>query len=156
MMPLLLGPAAGHACRAWTAEHEPDPGLTLAEFVGRLVGTPWANTFLCHRDSRRRCEQLLADWGGETLRGLLALPLWEGWWYTMTDDLGLAGAGPRRPLVMLSDMARMPGCRVPGAVYLCLGTEPTRQHYEFLGRVTDSALVLYQERSPLPRDARGR
>ncbi len=153
MMPLLLGPEARHAWQGWSQDYEPDAELTLAEFVGRLVGTPWANTFLRHRDARRRCEGLLAAWGGESLRGLLASPLWEAWWYTMCDDLGMAGAWARRPVVLLSDTARMPGCRVPGAVYLCLGSEPARQHYEFLGRVTDSALVMYQERSPLPGDA---
>jgi len=153
MMPLLLGPESRRQWQSWSHGHEPDAELSLAEFVGRLVGTPWANTFLRHRDARRRCEKLLAAWGGETLRGLLALPLWEAWWYTMNDDLGLTATGSRRPLVLLSDTARVPGCRVPGAVYLCLGSEPSRQHYEFLGRVTDSALVLYQERSPLPRDA---
>lgn len=152
LMPLLLGPQARPACEDWTAQQDADPDLTLAEFVGRLVGTPWANTFLRQREARRRCEELMALWGGESLRGLLALPLWEAWWYTVTSDLGCAGAPARRPLVLLSDMARAPGCRVPGAVYLCLGTEPARQHYEFLGRVTDSALVLYQERSPLPGD----
>jgi len=70
----------------------------------------------------------------------------------MHDDLALKTGGARRPIVLLSDMARAPGCWVPGAVYLCLGTEPAKRHYEFLGRVTDSALVLYQERSPLPGD----
>jgi hypothetical protein len=152
LMPLLLGPEARAAWDSWSADHRPDPDLTLAEFVGQLVGTPWANTFLRHRDARRRCEEMLAAWGAETVRNLLALPLWEAWWHTISADLGFLGAPTRRPLVLLSDMARVPGCRVPGAVYLCLGTEPTRQHYEFLGRVTDSALVLYQERSPLPGD----
>ncbi len=153
MTPLLLGPESRLHWQQWSQDLEPDAEMTLAEFVGRLVGTPWANTFLRHREARRRCEELLAAWGGESLRELLALPLWEAWWHTMSDDLGLIGAGSRRPLVLLSDTARIPGCRVPGAVYLCLGTEVARQHYEFLGRVTDSALVLYQERSPLPRDA---
>jgi hypothetical protein len=152
LMPLLLGAEARAAWQAWARAQEPDPDLTLAEFVGRLVGTPWANTFLRHREARRRCEALLADWGRETLRDLLAMPLWEAWWHTMNDDLGATGAKSRRPVALLSDTTRIPGCRVPGAVYLCLGSEPTRQHYEFLGRVTDSALVLYQERSPLPGD----
>jgi len=153
MMPMLLGSEARSAWQEWITTEVPDAELTLAAFVGRLVGTPWANTFLRHREARRRCEELLAEWGGKSLRGLLALPQWEVWWHLMNDDLGASGAPSRRPVVLLSDLARVPGCWVPGGVYLCLGNEPVRQHYQFLGRVTDSALVLYQERSPLPGDA---
>ncbi len=153
LMTLLLGREARQAWQQWSDTQEPDVDLTLAEFVGRLVGSPWANTFLRHPDARRRCEEFMTSWGSQTIRGLLAIPLWEAWWHTMNDDLGALGASSRRPVVLLSDMARVPGCRVPGAVYLCLGTETPRQHYEFLGRVTDGALVLYQERSPLPGDA---
>ena len=150
----LLGPEARRNWRAWSDAQEPDVTLTLAQFVGRLVGTPWANTFLRHREVRQRCEQLLAAWGDLPLQELPQLQLWAAWCHTVRDDLGFGGDGPRRPLVALTDTARLPGCRVPGAVYLCLGSEPARQHYEFLGRVTDSALVLYQERSPLPGDAK--
>ncbi len=155
MLPRLLGPGAQADWRAWADGCEADAELTLAEFVGRLVGTPWANTFLRQPESRHRCEELLARWGDQPLRSLLSTPLWGAWWHTMTADLGLRPPVSQRPVVVLSDTARLPGCRVPGGAYLCLGTEPARQHYEFLGRLTDSAVVLYQERSPLPGEARG-
>ncbi|MFT7698851.1 MAG: hypothetical protein ACI8S7_000667, partial [Candidatus Krumholzibacteriia bacterium] len=152
LTPLLLGPEARRGWQLWRDSQEFDGELTLAEFVGSFIGTPWANTFLKHSASRRRSEEFLAKWGGITLCGLMDQPMWEVWWHNTRYDLGLAAIEPRRPACLLSDMARVPGCRVPGGVYLCVGSEPIRQHYEFLGRVTDSALVLYQDRSPLPRD----
>jgi len=152
MMPMLLGPEARQSWHQWNMAQSIDVDQTLAEFVGSFVGTPWANTFLRHRAGRRRSEEFLARWGAVTLRSLMDQPLWEVWWHNTRSDLGLAEMIPRRPVALLTDMARIPGCRVPGAVYLCVGSEPVRQHYEFLGRVTDSALVLYQDSSPLPRD----
>jgi hypothetical protein len=152
LTPMLLGAEARRAWQSWFAEQEQATDLTLAELVGRLVGSPWANPFLRHGEARRRCESLLAEWGREPITALLQLPVLVAWQQMMAEDLGFAAEGNRRPLVLLAGMSRLPGCRVPGAAYLCLGTEPIRQHYEFLGRTTDSALVLYQESSPLPRD----
>jgi hypothetical protein len=125
----------------------------VAEFVGRLIGLPWANTFLRHRDARRRCEALLDAWGAEALGDVVELPLWEAWWQVTTADLGLAAGNDRRPLVLLNPSGRPAGAIVPGGVYLCHGTESARQHYEVLGRLAEGGLVLYQERSPLPGDA---
>lgn len=153
LTPLLLGPEAVRQWQAWRAADEPDAEVTLAEFVGRLLAAPWANTFLRYPDTRHRCQDLLARWGNQPLRSLLASQVWGAWWQTMTADLGVWRTSARRPLALLSDTASLPGSRVPGAAYLCLGTEPARQHYEFLGRAGDSALVLYQERSPLPGEA---
>lgn len=152
MVPLLLDSDARHSWQQWQASQTVNSEQTLAEFVGSFIGSPWANTFLRYSASRRRSEEFLARWGSVTLRGLLDQPLWEAWWHSMRADLGIRVHEPRRPIVLLSEVARLPGCRVPGAVYMCVGSEPIRQHYEFLGRVTDSALVLYQDSSPLPRD----
>ena len=97
--------------------------------------------------------RLLGHYGAEPLSSLRGIPLWEAWWYSMMDDLAATGPRYRRPLAVLTSAARPLGGAMPGAAYLCLGTEPIRQHYESLVRVTDSLLVLYQERSPLPSEA---
>jgi len=150
MMARLLGPEAEKAWAEWWDGRDPDPDITLSELVGGLVATPWADTFLRYREARRRCEKLLTEWGSLPVREIVKFPLFEAWWLTMNDHLDEPEGVSRRPLVLLADMARTPAGWVPGAVYLCLGTEPVRRHYEFLGRATDSALVLYQEQSPLP------
>jgi hypothetical protein len=47
------------------------------------------------------------------------------------------------------------GMMAATGVYLCLGHEARRQHYQVLSRIADDALVLYQDSSPLPGDAPG-
>jgi hypothetical protein len=153
LLPHLLGREGAEAWRAWSDRNPIGPEASLLEFAEQIASTPWANTFLARPDNRLRVRRLLEKWGAESLAATRALPLWEAWWYLMLDDLDLRGPRHRRPLVVLTSAARPLGGRMAGGAYLCLGTEPASQHYEALGRVTDSLLVLYQERSPLPGQA---
>jgi len=117
-----------------------------------VAPTGWANSFLADPAARQRILRLLGQYGDEPLTALRTVPLWEAWWYCMLDDLSAKGPRYRRPLAVLTSAARPLGATMPGAAYLCLGTEPVRQHYESLIRVADSLLVLYQEKSPLPSE----
>jgi len=150
LTPRLLGPEGAGAWNAWAAGQDLDPGTTLNQFADLVAPTPWAHTFWARPAARARIQRLLDQYGREPLAALKSIPLWEAWWYTMLDDLAAEGPAHRRPLAVLTSAARPLGGAQAGAAYLCLGTEPVRQHYESLVRVTDSLLVLYQERSPLP------
>ena len=149
----LLGPEGGRAWNDWVADLDPDPTITLNEFAHLVTPTQWANTFMARPAARVRVLRLLEQYGDEPVSALMTVPLWEAWWYGMVDDLALRGPRYRRPLAVLTSAARPLGGAMPGAAYLCLGTEPVRQHYESLVRVTDSLLVLYQEKSPLPSES---
>ena len=149
----LLSPEGSGAWKDWVAELDPDPTMTLNGFADLVAPTRWANTFMARPAARSRVLRLLEQYGGEPVSALLTVPLWEAWWYGMVDDLALRGPRYRRPLAVLTSAARPLGGAMAGAAYLCLGTEPVRQHYESLIRVTDSLLVLYQERSPLPSES---
>ncbi len=154
LLPHLLGTEGAADWRTWAAENPVAPETTLVEFAGLIASTPWANTFLSRPENRQRVRRLIDEWGSERLAALRGLPLLEAWYDLMTDDLQLSvPARQRRPLVVLTSAARPLGCRMKGGAYLCLGTEPDRQHYEALGRVNESLLVLYQERSPLPGES---
>ncbi|MBU8870542.1 MAG: hypothetical protein KOO60_06730 [Gemmatimonadales bacterium] len=151
LLPALLGPRAAQAASRWLGEVDlSGDAMSLTEFLGLMQTTDWAGTFLAYPEAVLRLNQLLDSWGGFNMARLLDTPLWEAWWYTMMDDLGHAGPERRRPLVALAATARPAGTWSPGGVYLCLGTEPARQHYQVLGRVTESSLILFQEQSPLP------
>lgn len=151
LLPELLGPASASAASRWLESGElPGTDFTLLEFLDTIQTRDWLGSFLAHPAADERLARLLDSWGECTLAGLLELPLWEAWWYTIIDDLGFAGPERRRPLVALAATARPAGTWSPGSVYLCLGTEPARQHYQVLGRVTEGSLILYQEQSPLP------
>jgi len=149
----LLGPEGNWAWAEWVAESDPDPSITLNEFAALVAPTQWANTFMARPEARARILRLLEQYGNEPVSTLLTVPLWEAWWYGMVDDLALRGPHYRRPLAVLTSAARPLGGAMAGAAYLCLGTESLRQHYESLVRVTDSLLVLYQEKSPLPSES---
>ncbi|MEN8006943.1 MAG: hypothetical protein ABFS42_08000 [Candidatus Krumholzibacteriota bacterium] len=149
----LLGPEAGRAWLDWSGDQDPDPAITLGEFADLVAPTPWANTFMARPAARDRILRLLEQYGSEPLSALLTVPLWEAWWYGMMDDVAVRGPRYRRPLAVLTSASRPLGGAMAGAAYLCLGTEPLRQHYESLVRVTDSLLVLYQEKSPLPSES---
>ena len=153
LLPRLLGPEGARAWGAWTEEQDLTFDRTLQEFAELAAATPWANTFLSRPESRLRISRLLELYGGEALASLPKLPLWEAWWYVTCDDLGAKGPLHRRPMAVLTSAARPLGSALPGAAYLCLGTESPRQHYDSLVRVTDTLLVLYQEKSPLPTEA---
>ena len=149
----LLGPEGGRAWYEWAGAQEPDPQITLNEFSDLVATTSWANTFMSRPAARARILRFLEQYGGESVSSLLTIPLWEAWWYGMVDDLAVKGPRYRRPLAVLTSAARPLGGAMPGAAYLCLGTEPVRQTYESLIRVSDSLLVLYQEKSPLPSES---
>jgi hypothetical protein len=149
----LLGAEGDCAWQEWIKEQDPEPSLTLNGFFERMAPTPWANSFLARPAARLRILRLLEQYGDEPVTALLNIPLWEAWWYGMMDDLAVRGPAYRRPLAVLTSAARPLGGAMAGAAYLCLGTEPLSQHYESLVRVTDSLLVLYQERSPLPSES---
>ena len=53
-------------------------------------------------------------------------------------------------MVVLNAAAAPGGPPAESAVYVCFGPEPAAVHRQVLSRVTDRALVLYQEHSPLP------
>jgi hypothetical protein len=153
LMPRLLGPEGSASWNDWIEAQDFTEQITLNEFAERVAPTGWGNTFLARPAARHRVLRLLELYGDEALTALRTLPLWEAWWYCMLDDLAVAGPRYRRPLAVLTSAARPLGASMPGAAYLCLGTEPVRQHYESLIRVSDSLLVLYQEKSPLPSEA---
>jgi len=153
LMPHLLGRGGAAAWKEWAAGQDFSAELTLNEFADLMAPTNWANTFLARPEARTRVQRLLEQYGAEPLTVLMTIPLWEAWWYMMLDDVAAKGPRYRRPLAVLTSAARPLGCAMPGTAYLCLGTEPVRQHYESLVRVTDSLLVLYQEKSPLPSEA---
>jgi len=153
LMPRLLGRGGAAAWKDWTAGQDFSDDMTLDEFAELMAPTNWANTFLARPAARARIQRLLELYGGEPLTALITIPLWEAWWYMMLDDVAAKGPRYRRPLAVLTSAARPLGGAMPGTAYLCLGTEPVRQHYESLVRVTDTLLVLYQEKSPLPSEA---
>lgn len=153
LLPRILGPQGAAAWNGWVTEIDPASDPTLQEFAELVAPTAWANTFLSRPEARLRITRLLDQYGGELVSSLPTLPLWEAWWYTMLDDLSARGPGHRRPLAVLTSAARPLGAAQPGAAYLCLGTESPRQHYESLVRATDSLLILYQEKSPLPSES---
>jgi len=148
----LLGPGGTAAWKEWLACQDYSGEITLKEFAELVAPTGWANSFLADPAARQRILRLLEQYGDEPLTALRTVPLWEAWWYCMLDDLSAKGPRYRRPLAVLTSAARPLGATMPGAAYLCLGTEPVRQHYESLIRVADSLLVLYQEKSPLPSE----
>ncbi len=143
--------APGRAAGApWPPAPLPDPrGTTLADLAALLLRQPDAAPALVLPAARRRLDALLAEWGGRTLAELPDDALWQAWWTTLAGDLGLPDPAPDRPFVRLAPATRAPGVPVAGGVYLCLGGEDPRQHYRILSRLTDAALVLYQDRSPL-------
>ncbi|MCK9994935.1 MAG: hypothetical protein KAH56_01505 [Candidatus Krumholzibacteria bacterium] len=153
LIPRLLGPGGVAAWKDWVAGRDFSADITLNEFAALMEPTNWANTFLARPAARTRILRFLEQYGEEPLSVLRTVPLWEAWWYMMLDDVTAKGPRYRRPLAVLTSAARPLGCAMPGMAYLCLGTEPVGQHYESLVRVTDSLLVLYQEKSPLPSEA---
>jgi len=153
LTPRLLGPQGAVAWKDWVDGQDFSGEITLNEFAELVAPTDWANSFLARPAARMRVQRVLEQYGGELLTALRTVPLWEAWWYSMLDDLSAKGPRYRRPLAVLTSAARPLGGAMPGAAYLCLGTEPSRQHYESMVRVTDSLLVLYQEKSPLPSEA---
>ncbi len=153
MTPRLLGPEGAAAWTSWIETQDPAADPTLNDFAEQVAPTAWGITFLARPDNRVRVMRFLEQYGNEPLSALMTLPLWEAWWYGMMDDLALKGPRHRRPLAVLTSATRPLGSSLPGAAYLCLGTEPESQHYESLVRVTDSLLILYQEKSPLPSES---
>jgi len=153
LTPRLLGHEGAAAWTVWVAGQDCTEEITLNEFAELVAPTNWANSFLADPAARGRVLRLLEQYGDELLTALRTIPLWEAWWYSMLDDLELKGPCYRRPLAVLTSAGRPLGGAMPGVAYLCLGTEPVLQHYQSLIRVTDSLLVLYQEKSPLPSEA---
>jgi hypothetical protein len=126
--------------------------MTLAEFFAEVETQPWARSFLAHPQATERLLSLLKDWADESVSVLAETPLWEAWWLTILAQLGLKMPDQRRPLVTLAEASHSCGLFAPGGLYLCMGTEDWRQHYNVLARVTDQALILFKERSPLDDD----
>ncbi len=152
LLPALLGDGRADAAARWRDGRTPDADLTVGAFAAALEAAAWAQGFLAYPACRERVAEVVRAWGREPLTALPDIPLWEAWWAAMLRDTG--GRLPAlRPHVLLGEAARPGGGFMPGGVYLCGGAESPRRHYEVLGRLTDDALVLFQEVSPFERPA---
>jgi hypothetical protein len=126
---------------------------TLTDLYELMAPTAWAAPVLAAPAARDRVARMLTRLGGEGVTALVKRPLWEAWWYEVAALAGRDRAPDSRPVITLATADHRGGSLVSDGVYLCLGTEPDGLHYRVLSRVTDRALVLYQERSPLPSAA---
>ncbi len=146
----LLPPEVVEKWRQWHQQCEWDlANMTMAEFFSGLETESWARSFLSHSASTGRMLDLLDLWGEESVAVLADTTLWEAWWLTTLAHLDLKVPDERRPLVTLAESSCPAGMHTPGGLYLCLGTESWRCHYNVLGRISDKALILFKERSPL-------
>ena len=84
---------------------------------------------------------------------VLAPELWQAWQRTLAPLLGRGDLEAGPPAVVLDTASEPGGGAAESAVYVCFGPEPIAVHRRVLGRITDRALVLYQEHSPLPGEA---
>lgn len=149
-----LGPQGRAGLPAWRDRcRELDSSLTFGEFFAEVETWPWARSVLADPGAAARALALRDAWTRIPVNDLPGEPLWEAWWYTVTEGLAVLGAGSRRPLVTLAAAGQHSGPAAAAGVYLCLGTELPRQHYHVLSRLTDRALILYKERSPLVSEA---
>ena len=123
---------------------------TLLEYCSCSV---WGETFLAEPSARLRVEALVAEAGAETAELFVSRPLWEAWRRRVEPLAGGEALSPEASLLTLATTADCCGPRAPVLLYLCLGAEPARRHYRVLAQAEDRALVLYQERSPLPGDS---
>lgn len=147
---LMLPTEARADWEKWRDDYRPAlSDLTMAQFFADIETTAWARTFLAHSEAADRVHRLLIEWADEAIGFLAETPLWEAWWLSTLAELRLPLPRERRPLLTLAAAAEGAGLFAPGSLYLCLGGESWRQHYRVLGRVTEKALVLYKERSPL-------
>ena len=145
-----LGPQGRRGLGPWLDRcRELDGGLTFGEFFAELETWPWARSVLADPGAAARALALRDAWTRIPLADLPEEPLWEAWWYTVTEGSPVLGAGARRPLVTLASADQHSGVAAAAGVYLCLGSELPRQHYQVLSRLGERALILYKERSPL-------
>ncbi len=150
LTPHMLSGSAVAEWRRWHQSSDPElSNLSLADFFSKVETENWARSFLAHPAARDRVLKLLDNWADESVAVLAGTALWEAWWLTTLAHLGLPLPHERRPLVTLAEASNPAGIFAPGSLYLCMGSEHWRQHYNVLGRVTDQALVLFKERSPL-------
>ncbi|MFH1844499.1 MAG: hypothetical protein ABIF77_14970 [bacterium] len=138
---------------SWRREQRISPEELLQDFYEMSCRAAWSATFLTYPDARQRIEKIVEDFGSETLLRFQKRPLWEAWRREIVSLFGLPAPEKERALVTLATSDTGGGRLSPTGAYLCLGSEPTRQHYGVMSRVTDNLLVLYQERSPLPSEA---
>ncbi len=121
-----------------------------AEFLSHLRRSPW-NRVCCLRPlARDRATRLAESAAGSGPGELLEPGLWQAWRRTLAPVLGRADLEVGRPAVILGSAAEPGGAPVESAVYVCFGPEPAAVHRQVLSRITDRALILYQEHSPLP------
>ena len=151
-----LGPEARNKLDPWREKClDLDPRTTCGEFYREMEIWPWARSVLADAAAALRAADTVARWENMPVTGLVGDPLWESWFYSVRDDLGLSGAIRRRPLVTLAAAGQASGPPVRAGVYLCLGSELPRQHYGVLSRMTEDVLILYKEQSPLAHGASG-
>jgi hypothetical protein len=149
-----LGPEARAALAPWKDScRDLDPETTLGDFLADLEAWPWARSILADPRAAARAATLIQPWAGRSLADLESFALWEAWLYSSLDALNLTGLIRRRPLVTLTESGQFSGAPAAAGVYLCLGTELPRQHYNVLSRITDDLLILFKERSPLAAEA---
>jgi uncharacterized membrane protein YjfL (UPF0719 family) len=124
-------------------------GIIIQSAIRWVETETWARSFLSHPAATQRILPLLDQWADESVAVLADTTLWEAWWLTTLSHLGLKVPEERRPLITLAESSCPSGMHAPGGLYLCLGPEDWRQHYNVLARVSDQALILFKERSPL-------
>jgi hypothetical protein len=154
LAPLLAGPAM-LAYDAWRNQQSAASLICLRDFYESICRTRWGADFLIQPAARGRVEKLVADFGNEMPTRFLQRSLWQAWRRETAAAMGLPSPSLERPLVTLATPAVGGGMMAATGVYLCLGHEARRQHYQVLSRIADDALVLYQDSSPLPGDAPG-
>jgi len=154
LTPHLLPADAVEGWRNWHNSCDLDLAvLSFAEFFAHLETEDWARSFLAQPASLNRVLGLLESWADESVAVLAGTALWEAWWLTTLAHSGLPVPEERRPLITLAESSNPAGFFAPGGLYLCMGTENWRQHYNVLARVTDHALILYKEQSPIGEES---
>ncbi len=150
LTPHLLPADSVNKWRRWHQSCDLDlANLSLADFFSLLETEEWARSFLAYPAALERVLKLLENWADESVTVLAGTALWEAWWLTTLAHLKLPLPDERRPLVTLAASSNPAGVFAPGGLYLCMGTENWRQHYNVLARTTDQSLILFKERSPL-------
>jgi len=152
--PLLSELLPGGEARGWhtwlrslpTAELE-----TADAFLLRWRRSPWGRS----QAPTQLAQDRVATWcEARGVEPMACLPreIWLCWRRILADALGRPDLAPPGPVALLATADAAPAGGAESLVYVCFGSEPATVHRRCLSQATDRALVLYQERSPLPGD----